>query len=95
MSRDEPTTYYDSVTGKPLFVAPIGRTMDEFLAESNVHGWPSFRDSEVVWANTRSRTDSVPSLRPLPSLRSPRGHPVLCRPTRARGARAREERHCR
>ena len=44
VSRDEPTTYYDSVTGKPLFVAPIGRTMDQFLAESNVHGWPSFRE---------------------------------------------------
>ena len=53
MSREGPTTYYDSVTGKPLFVAPIGRTMDEFLAESNVHGWPSFRDAEVVWENTR------------------------------------------
>ena len=43
VSRTEPTVYYDSVTGKPLFVAPIGRTMDEFLAESNSHGWPSFR----------------------------------------------------
>ena len=53
VSREGPTTYYDSVTGKPLFVAPIGRTMDEFLAESNVHGWPSFRDAEVVWENTR------------------------------------------
>ena len=53
MSRDKPTVYYDSVTGKPLFVAPIGRTMEEFLAESNTHGWPSFRDQEVVWENTR------------------------------------------
>ena len=53
VSREGPTTYYDSVTGKPLFVAPIGRTMDQFLAESNVHGWPSFRDAEVVWENTR------------------------------------------
>ena len=35
------------------FVAPIGRTMDQFLAESNVHGWPSFRDQEVVWENMR------------------------------------------
>merc|ERR1719375_989170 len=51
--RDEPTVYYDSNTGKPLFVAPIGRTMDEFLAESNTHGWPSFRDQEVVWENMR------------------------------------------
>ena len=41
------------MSGKPLFVAPIGRSMDEFLAESNVHGWPSFRDQEVVWENMR------------------------------------------
>ena len=53
VSRDKPTIYYDSVTGKPLFVAPIGRSMDDFLAESNVHGWPSFRDQEVVWENMR------------------------------------------
>uniref|UniRef100_A0A6V4LXA9 Peptide-methionine (R)-S-oxide reductase n=1 Tax=Prymnesium polylepis TaxID=72548 RepID=A0A6V4LXA9_9EUKA len=53
VSKDEPTVYYDSVTGKPLFVAPIGRTMQEFLAESDVHGWPSFRDEEVVWENMR------------------------------------------
>ena len=45
--RDEPTVYYDSVTGVPLFVAPIGRSMDEFLSESDTHGWPSFRDDEV------------------------------------------------
>lgn len=57
VSRTEPTTYYDSVTGKPLFRAPIGRSMEEFLAESNVHGWPSFRDSEVVWENTRVLRD--------------------------------------
>lgn len=53
VSRDEPTVYYDSVTGKPLFVAPIGRSMQDFLAESNTHGWPSFRDQEVVWENMR------------------------------------------
>lgn len=57
VSRTEPTTYYDSVTGKPLFRAPIGRSMDEFLAESNLHGWPSFRDQEVVWENTRVLKD--------------------------------------
>lgn len=57
VSRDGPTVYYDSVTGKPLFVAPVGRSMSEFLAESEAHGWPSFRDQEVVsglcyqWAN--------------------------------------------
>lgn len=27
--------------------------MDEFLAESVAHGWPSFRDEEVVWDNVR------------------------------------------
>ena len=47
-------TYYDSVTGKPLFIAPVGRTMDEFLEESEDHGWPSFRDEEVVWDNVRA-----------------------------------------
>ena len=49
----EPTVYYDSVTGKPLFVAPIGRSMAEFISESRTHGWPSFRDQEVVWENMR------------------------------------------
>ena len=42
-----PITFYDSVTGKPLFVAPIGRSAEDFIAESEVHGWPSFRDQEV------------------------------------------------
>lgn len=51
---DKPYTFYDSVTGKPLFVAPQGRSMQEFLAESKVHGWPSFRDQEVVWENVRT-----------------------------------------
>lgn len=37
-------TYYDSVTGKPLFIAPKGRTVEQFLEESKQHGWPSFRD---------------------------------------------------
>mmetsp|Transcript_23921 Transcript_23921/g.31773 ORF Transcript_23921/g.31773 Transcript_23921/m.31773 type:complete len:162 (+) Transcript_23921:149-634(+) len=46
-------TFYDSNTGKPLFIAPRGRTMKEFLDESLAHGWPSFRDEEAVWANVR------------------------------------------
>jgi len=53
VSRNEPTIYYDSVTGKPLFVAPIGRSFEDFIRESDVHGWPSFRDQEVVWENMR------------------------------------------
>jgi len=42
-----PITFYDSVTGKPLFRAPINRSADAFLKESEIHGWPSFRDEEV------------------------------------------------
>lgn len=49
----KPVTFYDSVTGQPLFVAPVGRTAQQLLAESERHGWPSFRDSEVVWDNVR------------------------------------------
>ena len=52
-----PLTFFDSVTGKPLFRAPQGRSVDQFLAESNTHGWPSFRDSEVVWDNVRILRD--------------------------------------
>ena len=39
--------FYDSNTGKHLYTAPVGRTMEEFLVESAAHGWPSFRDPEV------------------------------------------------
>lgn len=46
-------TFYDSVTGKPLFIAPRGRTFADFKKESLSHGWPSFRDEEVVWDNVR------------------------------------------
>lgn len=53
VDREKPTVYYDSVTGLPLFVAPIGRSMESFLSESDTHGWPSFRDQEVVWENFR------------------------------------------
>ena len=45
--EEKPIKFYDSVTGKLLFTAPIGRSMDDFLKESKAHGWPSFRDAEV------------------------------------------------
>merc|ERR1712086_514075 len=45
--------YYDSVTGKPLFEAPKGRSVQAFIQESKAHGWPSFRDEEVNWENVR------------------------------------------
>ena len=49
----EPVEFYDSVTGKLLFTAPVGRSMEEFLLESQKHGWPSFRDEETNWDNVR------------------------------------------
>eukprot|EP00037_Helgoeca_nana_P013159 m.120902 g.120902 ORF g.120902 m.120902 type:complete len:188 (+) comp21867_c0_seq2:371-934(+) len=51
--RTDPVTFRDSVTGAPLFVAPQGRSWAEFVKESRAHGWPSFRDSEVVWDSVR------------------------------------------
>ena len=41
-------TFYDSATRRPLFIAPRNRTWREFLDESRAHGWPSFRDDELV-----------------------------------------------
>jgi peptide methionine sulfoxide reductase MsrB len=46
-------TFYDSVTGKPAFIAPRGRTWEAFVRESKSHGWPSFRDAEVIQENVR------------------------------------------
>lgn len=46
-------TFYDCVTGAPLFRAPIGRSWAAFIRESKSHGWPSFRDEEVLWDNVR------------------------------------------
>jgi peptide methionine sulfoxide reductase MsrB len=48
---------YDSVSGKPLFIAPRGRSFEDFQKESKSHGWPSFRDEEVVWENVRCLKD--------------------------------------
>jgi hypothetical protein len=54
LSANGPLTFYDSVTGKPLFVAPgPSRSAKQFIEESRTHGWPSFRDEEVVWDNVR------------------------------------------
>eukprot|EP00287_Rhodomonas_sp_CCMP768_P005140 CAMPEP_0196737664 /NCGR_PEP_ID=MMETSP1091-20130531/15321_1 /TAXON_ID=302021 /ORGANISM="Rhodomonas sp., Strain CCMP768" /LENGTH=189 /DNA_ID=CAMNT_0042081543 /DNA_START=41 /DNA_END=610 /DNA_ORIENTATION=+ len=41
-------TFYDSVCGIPLFIAPRGRSLAEWETESYHHGWPSFREDEVV-----------------------------------------------
>jgi len=51
--RSGKITFFDSNTGKPLFIAPNGRSFEDFVQESRNHGWPSFRDQEVVWENCR------------------------------------------
>jgi len=52
------TTFYDSVCGVPVFRAPINRTMAEFEADTKEHGWPSFRDGEVVTENVVTHKDT-------------------------------------
>jgi len=49
--------FYDSNTGKLLFIAPKGRSFEDFEKESHSHGWPSFRDEEVVWDDVRCLPD--------------------------------------
>lgn len=56
-------TFYDSVSGKPLFRVPKsdvwygwgeghkGFQFAKFARETDSHGWPSFRDGDVVAAN--------------------------------------------
>jgi hypothetical protein len=45
LPEGETIPFYDSNTGKLLFTAPVGRSMDEFLQESRAHGWPSYVNS--------------------------------------------------
>ena len=51
IDHDGITTFYDSVCGLPLFRAPVGRTFEEFEADTTEHGWPSFREQEVITEN--------------------------------------------
>eukprot|EP00747_Dinoflagellata_sp_TGD_P149010 gnl/TRDRNA2_/TRDRNA2_176978_c0_seq10.p1 gnl/TRDRNA2_/TRDRNA2_176978_c0~~gnl/TRDRNA2_/TRDRNA2_176978_c0_seq10.p1 ORF type:complete len:237 (+),score=29.87 gnl/TRDRNA2_/TRDRNA2_176978_c0_seq10:54-764(+) len=46
-------SFYDSQCGKLLFVAPRGRSYEEWKQESLNHRWPSFRPEEVVYANIK------------------------------------------
>jgi peptide methionine sulfoxide reductase MsrB len=46
------TTFYDTVCGIPLFQAPVGRSFQEWVAETSEHGWPSFRTKEIVAGNS-------------------------------------------
>jgi len=49
------TTFYDSVCGKPLFRAPVGRSFEDWQTESEEHGWPSFRSQEILKENVDFR----------------------------------------
>jgi len=51
------TTFYDSVCGVPLFRAPVNRTLEDFKADTDEHGWPSFRAEEVVKAHVTHDAD--------------------------------------
>lgn len=42
------TVFYDSVCGVPLFRTPVNRSLADFEADTNEHGWPSFRTGEVT-----------------------------------------------
>ena len=42
VDKKNPTTFYDPVTGKPLFILTLkNRTFKDFKVESEAHGWPS------------------------------------------------------
>eukprot|EP00656_Telonema_subtile_P011972 TRINITY_DN15_c0_g1_i10.p2 TRINITY_DN15_c0_g1~~TRINITY_DN15_c0_g1_i10.p2 ORF type:complete len:335 (-),score=69.71 TRINITY_DN15_c0_g1_i10:73-1077(-) len=51
--ENKTVTFYDSVCGLPVFVAPRGRTLEDFKADTTEHGWPSFRPEELVVGNSR------------------------------------------
>ena len=48
--HDEPVTKTQTIPclRQELFQVPVGRSWQDFLDESRQHGWPSFRDAEVV-----------------------------------------------
>jgi peptide methionine sulfoxide reductase MsrB len=48
---EETTTFYDAQCGLPLFKLGA-RSLGEWEKESRAHGWPSFRDDEVVKLGT-------------------------------------------
>jgi len=58
LNKNGINTFYDSVCGVELFKAPIGRTFEEWEAESKEHGWPSFRTQEMNKDNVKFDTVS-------------------------------------
>jgi len=63
MNQKGETTFYDPVCGIPLFIVPRGRTLANFQEETTEHGWPSFRDEEVVKGNVFNETDGLGGMR--------------------------------
>eukprot|EP01063_Lacrimia_lanifica_P031486 TRINITY_DN51_c1_g1_i1.p1 TRINITY_DN51_c1_g1~~TRINITY_DN51_c1_g1_i1.p1 ORF type:complete len:669 (+),score=242.37 TRINITY_DN51_c1_g1_i1:46-2052(+) len=57
MNQTGLTTFYDSVCGLPLFTVPKGRSLADFEADTTEHGWPSFRQEELVAANVVTDKD--------------------------------------
>lgn len=53
------TIFYDPVCGIPLFQAPVNRTYEDWKADTTEHGWPSFRQSEVVIENLKLDEDGL------------------------------------
>lgn len=51
------TTFYDPTCGVPLFRAPLGRSFAAFKADTEAHGWPSFRDPEVNVQHVKVQSD--------------------------------------
>jgi hypothetical protein len=51
-------TYYDSCSGKPVFIGPKGRSAQEFISDSMIFGgFPSFTEDEIVKENVHVDKD--------------------------------------
>lgn len=53
------TTFYDASCGLPVFRAPVNRSMADFKADTEEHGWPSFRPAELVAENIITNKSST------------------------------------
>ena len=51
MNQNGTTNFYDAQCGALLFTAPVGRSFADFQADTNEHGWPSFRPKEIHLEN--------------------------------------------
>lgn len=53
------TTFFDSVCGLPVFKAPVGRSFDSWMSDTEAHGWPSFNSQELIVENTYKNLSST------------------------------------